>query len=213
MFSKALIVAALCAQALAVYITNPVASTTLSGGKETTITWEQAKDGPTLKDFGPCKISVYVGNALQQTSLQLISDNVDVSKESSVKFTLDPTIGPNSKEYFIRVESLSFKDPKQPQYPALAFSAKFTADNMSGTFTPAIQSQIAGQSTAPLAGPTSTGTSTSATTKANSASTTASNTSTAKTSATSAPAGNGALSNKAGWAGVAIAAVVGITMF
>lgn len=46
--------------------------------------------------MGPCKISIYVGNSQQQTSLQLISPSTNVSNISSVQFTPDPTIGPNS---------------------------------------------------------------------------------------------------------------------
>ncbi len=77
---------------------------------------------------------------------------------------------------FIRFESISLKDATQTQYPALAFSAKFayvlsrslhleavTPDrdplhrmtSMTGVFTAEILSQIAGQSTAPLASQTS----------------------------------------------------------
>ena len=55
---------------------------------------------------------------------------------------------------FIRFESLAFKDPKQPQFPALAFSAKFELTGMNGKFTPEVQSQIDGASSLPI-GPTS----------------------------------------------------------
>ena len=44
------------------------------------------------------------------------------------------------------------KDPTQPQYPALAFSAKFQLTGMTGTFTPAEQSQINGASSLPIGG-------------------------------------------------------------
>jgi hypothetical protein len=108
-----------------------------------------------LKDFGPTKISIYVGNAKQQTSLQLLSPTTDVSTVGELKITPDPTIGPNSKEYFIRFESLSLKDPKDPQYPALAFSAKFELTGMTGTFSSDVLQQIAGASSFPI-GPSST---------------------------------------------------------
>jgi len=55
---------------------------------------------------------------------------------------------------FIRFESLSFKDPKQPQFPALAFSAKFELTGMNGKFSPEVQQQIDGASSLPI-GPTS----------------------------------------------------------
>jgi hypothetical protein len=107
-----------------------------------------------LKDFGPTKISIYVGNSQQQTSLQLLSPSTDVSTISQLTFTPDPAMGPNSKEYFIRFESLGFKDPTQPQFPALAFSAKFELTGMNGQFSPDVQQQIAGASSLPVGGST-----------------------------------------------------------
>ncbi|TEB25514.1 hypothetical protein FA13DRAFT_1756569 [Coprinellus micaceus] len=211
MFAKTLIVLAIAAQAFSYpFITNPVATSTLSGGKEATITWIDNGQTPSLKDFGPAKVSIYAGNALQQTSLQTIAENVDVSTTGSVKFTVNPAIGPNSKEYFIRLESISLKDG---QYPALAFSAKFTLDSMTGEFTPAVQSQIAGQSTAPLASQTSTPAGASKTT-ATGATTSAATTSKASAAAaTTSAADNGAISAKAGWAGIIIGAVAGVALF
>lgn len=47
-------------------VTAPVASTTFSGGKQATVTWIDNGQAPTLKDFGAARISIYVGNALQQ---------------------------------------------------------------------------------------------------------------------------------------------------
>jgi hypothetical protein len=78
--------------------TAPIASTSWQGGQPQTIEWINDPNTPTpsLSDFGPSKISIYVGNSQQQTSLQLISPSTDVSKNSSIKFTPDPTIGPNS---------------------------------------------------------------------------------------------------------------------
>ncbi|KAJ3504819.1 hypothetical protein NLJ89_g7736 [Agrocybe chaxingu] len=127
MFSKAAIILACASAAFAnVFITSPTAATTFSGGRTATIRWQDDGSAPTLKDFGPAQISIYVGNALQQTRLQTINASVDVSTTSELTFTPDASIGPNSSEYFIRVESLALKDAAQPQFPALAFSAKFT---------------------------------------------------------------------------------------
>jgi len=214
-FSAPLAVLALVAPAFAtVFVTNPVASTTDQGGQNATVQWQDDGNTPTLAAFGPAKISIYAGNAEQQTSLQLINGSVDVSLTSAIIFTVDPTIGPNSNEYFIRFESLSLKDATQPQFPALAFSAKFTLANMTGTFSAAVQDQINGQSTAPLAGqtaavvPTSAASATITTSKASS--TAASST---KTSASATATHNSALGNKAGWAGVILGAAIGISMF
>ncbi|KIK27180.1 hypothetical protein PISMIDRAFT_675027 [Pisolithus microcarpus 441] len=139
--------------------------------------------------------SIYVGNANQQTSLQLISSNVSVANVSSLTFTPSPTIGPDSNEYFIRVESLNLKDASQPQYPALAFSAKFSLTGMSGTFNSSLQAEIDGQSTAPIGGSTSS--SGSATPAAHAVTTTAA----AATTASSAAASTATATSKSNGAG------------
>jgi hypothetical protein len=161
MFTQLAVVLSLTASALCnVFVTEPVASTTWNGGSKQTVTWQDNGNTPTLASFGPAIISIYVGNAQQQTSLQTISPNTDVSKASSVDFTIDATIGPNANEYFIRFESLGLKDATNPQYPALAFSAKFTLASMTGNFNATVQSQINGQSTAPIGGSTPAGSAT-----------------------------------------------------
>ncbi|KAF8902602.1 hypothetical protein CPB84DRAFT_1814898 [Gymnopilus junonius] len=202
MFSKAFVVLAFTSAAFAnVFITAPVASTTYTAGQQATVQWQD--DGhllpsPTL------------------TSLQLLNGSVDVSKVNSITFTPDATVGPNSGEYFIRVESLSLKDASQPQFPALAFSAKFTLAGMTGTFNAAVQSQIDGQTTAPLAAPTAA--STAAITGASTTSTsTTSSSSSKKTSSTSAAptashSASSAMGVRAGWAGAILGAIVGVTV-
>jgi len=156
MFSSTFVVLALSASAFAnIFTTSPVASTTFTGGQATNITWQDDGTSPNLSALGPCSISIYAGNSQQQTSLQTISPSTDVSQSSSISFTPDATIGPNANEYFIRFQSLGLMDATSPQYPALAFSAKFTMAGMTGTFSAAVQSQIDGQSTAPIGGSTS----------------------------------------------------------
>lgn len=216
MFSKTLALFALAASpALAtVFVTSPVASTTFHGGQQATISWQDDGSAPSLQDFGDAKVSIYVGNAQQQTSLQLIVPSVNVATTSSIQFTPDPSIGPNSADYFIRIESLNFKDPKNPQFPALSFSAKFALDNMSGTFNSTVQAQIAGQSTAPLAGQTAPG---SASATGSATLTTSRASSTASSTASKAPSAsttsNAALHSKAGWAGIILSALIGVAAF
>ncbi|KAJ3563522.1 hypothetical protein NP233_g8893 [Leucocoprinus birnbaumii] len=216
MFFKSFAALALAASpALAtVFITNPVASTTFNGGQPATISWQDDGQTPTLQQFGNAMVSIYVGNALQQTSLQTIVPSVNVATTSSIQFTPDPSIGPNSNEYFIRVQSLGFMDPKNPQFPALSFSAKFTMNNMSGTFNSTVQAQIAGQSTAPLAGGSATPQSAPSAT-ANAAMTTArSSTSTSATSRAASPtSSSAALHSKAGWTGIILSALIGVAAF
>lgn len=125
-----------------VYITSPVAGTVFTAGQNSTINWKDDGSSPSLQQFGPSKVSIYVGNSQQQTSLQLIVSNVDVSKTDAIVFIPDGSIGPTSPNYFIRIESLSLKDATNPQYPALSFSPKFTLNGATGQFTPAEISQI-----------------------------------------------------------------------
>jgi hypothetical protein len=214
MFSKALLLLSFTSVAFAtVYVTAPVAATTYSGGQPATISWQESGSAPTLAQFGNAKISIYAGNAQEQTSLQLVNASVNVATVSSISFIPDPTIGPNSAHYLIRFESLTITDPTQAQTTALAFSAQFTLNNMTGTFSAAVLSEIAGQSTAPL------GVQTSASAGSTSApsSTTATASQKPTTASSSTPSAThsarGAMGIKAGWTGLVFGALVGAVMF
>jgi hypothetical protein len=81
-----------------------------------TIEWEESAGPPappTLKDFGPSKIALYINYVRQEVSplrllvdmsrpysrqllLQTISDNTDISTTESVQFTPDVDLGDNS---------------------------------------------------------------------------------------------------------------------
>jgi len=219
MFAAPLVALALAAQALAtVYPTSPVGTTTWTAGQQVSINWQDDNSSPSLEQFGDAKVSIYVGNAQQQTLLQSTSESVNVATTNSIQFTPDASIGPNGAQYFIRFESLAFKDATQPQYPALAFSSKFTLSGMSGEFNSTVQAQIDGQSTAPIAGQTSaaagssTGSVAASTTSSKASSSTGSASSTASAAKASAT-DNAAFGVKAGWAGLALSAVIGIAMF
>lgn len=215
MFQRAAVVLALSASVFAtLFTTAPVASTTWQAGQAQTVSWQESTDGaaPNLAAFGPSVISVYVGNAQQQTDLQTIGTSVDVSKNGSISFTPDPKIGPNGDFYFIRYQSISLKDATQPQFPALAFSAKFTLSGMTGTFSPAIQAQISGASTAPIGGPATqapaASTSAAPATPSSAAKTT---TSTAKAAASTGGADSSM--RFSGFAMAGAAAIVGVALF
>jgi len=220
MFSKALVVLAFSSAAFAtVFVTAPIASTTYTAGQSAVVKWQDDGNTPTLASFGPSMISIYAGNAQQQTSLQLLNSSVDVSQESSITFTPDATIGPDSGEYFIRFQSISLMDATQPQFPALAFSAKFTLTGMTGTFSAAVSSEIQGQTTAPLATPSGassaapSATSSRATTSSASLTTVSSKKVTSTgSSAPSATHSSSAVGVRAGWVGAILGAVVGITI-
>lgn len=202
-----------------IYTTAPVASTTWTGGQEAVVSWQDDNTTPSLADYGACTISIYVGNAQQQTQLQLIQDSVNVATTSTVKFTPKADLGASGNYYFIRFQSLALKDPAQPQYPALAFSSKFSIEGLSGSFNASVQAQIDGQSTAPIGGSTaaspSATTGASAATTAKPASTTAAsgNSTASKTSSkASSPTGTNGASSVAfsGFAVAVAAAVVGV---
>jgi len=120
--------------------------------------------------FWPCT------NFISQTFLQPIAypQAINVSQIQTVQFTVDPTIGPNSAEYFIRVSSTTLSNPNSPTNPYLSFSAKFTLSGMTGTFNSTVQQQIASASATPssTAAGTSTAVSQSGTTSRASTSTT-----------------------------------------
>jgi len=157
MFVSTVFIISLAASVLGdVYITSPTGSSVFTGGQQALVKWQDDGASPSLAQFGAASIAIYVGNAIQQTQLQVINANINVANTSSIQFVPNPSIGPDSNEYFIRIQSLSFMSPQQPQYPALSFSSKFTLTGMSGSFTSAEQAEINGQSTAPLQGPTST---------------------------------------------------------
>jgi len=219
MFSSAFVVLALSASALAnVFITSPTSSSTFPAGKSASVSWQDDGKLPNLQTFGLAIVALYTGNSQQQTLLQTISASVDVSKTSTLVFTPNPAIGPNGDNYFIRFQSIALKDSTQPQYPQMAFSAKFTLSGMSGAFNATVQAQIDGQSTAPIGGtiaasaPATTQTPVITTSKAAAAATSgsASKTTTAAAAAKTNGANKLAGANIAAFAGVAVVALSAI---
>ncbi|KAM5536813.1 hypothetical protein V8D89_009531 [Ganoderma adspersum] len=159
-YSILLLLAAAVSPALAtVYVTSPVATTSWAAGQQQTVSWKDDGTAPSLANFGPSKVSVYVGSQTQQTMVQSIVASVDLSTTSSIVFTPDASTGENGQYYFVRFESLSFKDPNNPAYPALAFSSKYTMTGMTGTFSADVKSEIAAAATAGNAAATSAATS------------------------------------------------------
>ncbi|KAI8989042.1 hypothetical protein BD414DRAFT_323534 [Trametes punicea] len=153
MFSAAVLLLAAASPALGnLFMTSPVASTTWSAGQQQTISWKDDGSSPSLNDLGTCKFSVYVGTQTQQTLIQAIADNVNVSSTSSIVFTPDASLGENGPYYFIRVESDTLKDPNSPQYPAEAFSSKYTMSGMTGTFDASVKAELGESGSSSAAG-------------------------------------------------------------
>ncbi|KZO94676.1 hypothetical protein CALVIDRAFT_470172, partial [Calocera viscosa TUFC12733] len=142
-----------------IYVTNPVASTTFTGGSTAVISWEDDGSAPSLATIGAASVGIYAGSATQQTLLQMIIGSVDVSTTASIQFTVDPTIGPDSNAYFIRFTSAAYHDPSTPTYPYEQFSARFTMTGMTGQFNASVQAQIDGATGVnSIAGPAATST-------------------------------------------------------
>jgi len=155
MFTTIVVLASLVSSAFAtVFMTSPVAGTVCNGGANCTVKWQDDNAAPLLAAWANASFAVYTGNAIQQTMLQLIAPSVDVSTVSTLSFTVDPNSGANSDDYFIRAQSLTVMDPKNPTFPLEAFSAKFTMQGMKGTFNATVLAQISGTVTAPIGGPT-----------------------------------------------------------
>jgi len=155
MFAKVILFFALVSSAFAtVFITSPTASSTFTAGTTATISWEDNGNSPTTPSWGNATVGIWAGNANQQTELQSITTSVNVSSTTSIEFTPSASIGPNGMEYFIRIQSNTLKDPSNAGYPEMSFSALFTMAGMTGTFNASVSAEVAGESTAPIGGPT-----------------------------------------------------------
>ncbi|KAH9000615.1 hypothetical protein EDB86DRAFT_3042200 [Lactarius hatsudake] len=200
--------AAIAPSALAtVFVTAPTASTSWPAGQQATINWQDDGNTPNLKSFGPSFIGLYAGNQQQQTLLQSIGSDVDVSAVSTMTWTPDATVGPNYNNYFIRFTSNNLPDPTQSQFKAEAFSAKFTLTGMTGTFNASVQAQISGTTAAGSSTPLTSGSSTSSPSATTSKPSGSSSKSSSSPSSTSTKSSNGAgrivVSSVVGASGVA----------
>jgi hypothetical protein len=102
---------------------------------------------------------------------------INVATVNSAVFTVDPTVGENSSEYFIRFSSQNLTQANSTTgAPYLSFSAKFKLEGMTGKFNETVQAQISSSAL-----PTSTGST------ATSAGTTSSHSTTRASTSTSTP--------------------------
>ncbi|EIW53471.1 uncharacterized protein TRAVEDRAFT_133973 [Trametes versicolor FP-101664 SS1] len=74
------------------YVTQPTAGSTCSGGKPCTVQWLDDGTAPLLSQVGPCYVGLYNGN---NVLVQQIVP-VDISSVHSLQFTPDSNAGPNS---------------------------------------------------------------------------------------------------------------------
>ncbi|KAL0570646.1 hypothetical protein V5O48_011313 [Marasmius crinis-equi] len=117
----------------ALYVINPQEGSTCHGGEECTVEWLDDGSRPLLSTIGVATIGLYTGN---QQLVQRI-DAVDVSKVQSLRFTPIPGAGPDSDAYYIAFSSTTFSENGTE---FLSFSPFFKLDQMSGSFSSALDS-------------------------------------------------------------------------
>ncbi|KAM0787334.1 hypothetical protein ACM66B_003423 [Microbotryomycetes sp. NB124-2] len=118
-----------------IFTYKPVTADSFKAGTSWTVSWyadegEHAKDTPLAKSFGQTSVSIYSGSSTKQVLRQQLG-TVDPSKTQQIRIEVDPKIGPNADDYFIRFESLNAKDSAGT--PLLAFSGTFSLTGMTGT--------------------------------------------------------------------------------
>lgn len=135
MFCKStlLSLASLVAVVLAdVSITWPTETAAMTGGFPYNVTWLDDNKGTyDMADFGLSQFSIAIGDSTEQIILQVIGTDIDVSTTQMFEFTLDPSIGPDGADYFIRVDSNNLS--RSNGYKEQAFSSKYSLDGMTGT--------------------------------------------------------------------------------
>lgn len=112
-------------------MTAPVASTVGNGGKTLSIKWVDNGKSPKLSNWNGVNIFLATGDVNTQYKLQQLAANVSDSKKSA-SYVVDASIGPNGGYYFIRMDSVHVN--KSTGFPYMAFSSKFTLNNMTGKF-------------------------------------------------------------------------------
>ncbi|KAF8128568.1 hypothetical protein EV363DRAFT_403661 [Boletus edulis] len=103
-----------------VYVTNPVQSSSCSGGQACTVQWVDNGQAPLLSDIGECDVALYYGNYMMVQSLP----SVNVATTSSFTFTPNPSAGPNGQYYLVFTNSaINYS----------SFSGSFALTGLTGT--------------------------------------------------------------------------------
>ncbi|EPQ26051.1 uncharacterized protein PFL1_06260 [Pseudozyma flocculosa PF-1] len=124
-----------------IIVTQPVASTTGHGDKHLQVEWHDDGAAPKFADWGKVNVYLATGSHDVQWRLQTLAEDVD-AKDTSDKYKIDPTVGPNGGYYFLRFEGST--PAAGSTSPPMAFSARFTLDKMTGTFNSTIKAELEG---------------------------------------------------------------------
>ncbi|GAA5894852.1 hypothetical protein JCM5296_007598 [Sporobolomyces johnsonii] len=130
------------------YIIKPVEGY-FDSGKTFTVTWEDDGNSPSSSSFGKSTLYIATGSSTQHTNLATIGHVTDPASTTEVKITVDATWGPDSTAYFVLLQSDNATDSSGT--PLQAFSSRFTLHRMTGSFSSAVQAQLAAYSSASAA--------------------------------------------------------------
>lgn len=117
-------------------------STTGHGGKRLNIEWNDDGKTPTRRDWGRVNIYLATGSRDVQYKLQTLATNVSYNAGEG-RYQISPTVGPTGGYYFLRFEGTN---TTTNSIPAMAFSARFRLEDMTGNFNSTIMSTIQGGS-------------------------------------------------------------------
>ncbi|GJN88905.1 hypothetical protein Rhopal_001876-T1 [Rhodotorula paludigena] len=123
------------------FIYKPVAASHYAAGDSFTISWRDDGNAPSWTEFGRTSIGLYSGSSQVQYRLAQVGLIEDASQTSEVRITIDPVWGPDSDQYFIRLDSEAATDASGA--PLQSFSARFALSGMTGAFPPVVEAALA----------------------------------------------------------------------
>ncbi|KAJ3767315.1 hypothetical protein FB446DRAFT_755283 [Lentinula raphanica] len=112
----------------AIYVVQPLAGSTCSGGSPCTVQWLDDGTSPVNSEIGVSTCGLYTGN------MQLVQTitPVDVANTQSLTFTPIPNAGPDASNYYIAFTSTNL-EVNGTKYTG--YSSFFRLDNMNGSFS------------------------------------------------------------------------------
>ncbi|TNY17820.1 hypothetical protein DMC30DRAFT_89643 [Rhodotorula diobovata] len=131
------------------YIYKPVEASHYRAGDSFTVSWRDNGEAPLSSAYGQTTVSLYTGSSLVQTEIAALGTVADPSTDTEVLITIDPTWGPDSDDYFIRIQSVAGVDSTGA--PLQAFSARFALSQMTGTWSSTASAALAGSPVAAAA--------------------------------------------------------------
>ncbi|GAA6047098.1 hypothetical protein JCM3770_004196 [Rhodotorula araucariae] len=132
------------------YVYKPVEASHYKAGDSFTVSWRDNGEAPLSSTYGETTVSLYTGSTTQQIELAKLGTVTDPATDTEVRITIDPTWGPDSDDYFIRIQSVAGTDPTGA--PLQAFSARFALSQMTGEWSSSVKEALSGSPVAAVAG-------------------------------------------------------------